>query len=67
MFNVHKPTISSDFTVEDIHKIRAYHYELTKDMTREERRAFYRESVNEFQEYLAERKRLKAFATPTLP
>lgn len=28
-----KPVISPDFTIEDIHKIREYHYELTKDMT----------------------------------
>ena len=28
--------ISPDFTVEDIHKIREYHYELTKDMTTQE-------------------------------
>ncbi len=26
-----KPVISPDFTIEDIHKIREYHYELTKD------------------------------------
>ena len=25
--------ISPDFTIDDIHKIREYHYELTKDMT----------------------------------
>ena len=58
-----KPNISPDFTVEDIHKIREYHYELTKDMTREERRAFYSEGAREFQEYCAERKRLNALAT----
>ena len=28
-----KPIISPDFTIEDIHKIREYNYELTKDMT----------------------------------
>ncbi len=31
-----KPVLSSDFTIEDIHKIREYHYELTKDMTAQE-------------------------------
>ena len=54
-----KPKISPDFTVEDIHKIREYHYELTKDMPFEERAAFYRESAKEFKEYLAEQKRQK--------
>lgn len=33
-----KPIISLDFTVDDIHKIREYHYELTKDMTTQERK-----------------------------
>jgi len=56
---VEKPVISPDFTVEDIHNIREYHYELTKGMTVEERAAFYSEGAREFQEYLAERKRLK--------
>lgn len=38
-----KPVISPDFTIEDIHKIREYHYELTKDMTKQERINFYNE------------------------
>jgi len=54
-----KPIISPGFTVEDIHKIREYHYELTKDMTFEERAEFYREGSRQFNEYMAERKRLK--------
>ena len=58
-----KPNISPDFTVEDIHKIREYHYELTKDMSFEERAAFYREGAKEFQNYLAERKLQKSLAT----
>lgn len=33
--------ISSDFTVEDIHKIREKNYENTKDMTEQERRDYY--------------------------
>jgi dipeptidase len=55
-----KPNISPNFTVEDIHKIREYHYELTKNMPFEERAAFYREGAKEFQKYLAERKLKKA-------
>jgi len=55
-----KPNISPNFTVEDIHKIREYHYELTKDMPFEERVAFYREGAKEFKKYLAERKLKKA-------
>ena len=34
--------ISPDFTIDDIHKIREYSYEITKDMTTEERTAYYR-------------------------
>ena len=30
--NIKKPDISPNFTIEDIHKIRAYHYELYKEM-----------------------------------
>lgn len=32
-----KPIISKEFTIDDIHKIREYNYEITKDMTIEER------------------------------
>jgi hypothetical protein len=35
--------ISPDFTLEDIRKIRDYDYEMTKDMTREEVSAYYKE------------------------
>jgi len=42
-----KLNISPAFTIEDIHRIREYHYELTKNMTAEERRAFYKESADE--------------------
>jgi len=38
---VDKPELSKDFTVEDIHKIGEYHYELTKDMTVEQRATFH--------------------------
>jgi hypothetical protein len=35
--------ISPNFTLEDIRKIRDYNYEMTKDMTNEERWAYYEE------------------------
>lgn len=40
--------ISPDFTIDDIHKIREYHYELTKDMTMQEKINFYNEGGRAF-------------------
>jgi hypothetical protein len=40
--DIPKPKISSNFTIEDIHKIRAWNYERTKDATSEE----YAEDMN---------------------
>lgn len=39
--------ISSDFTIEDIHKIREQNYERTKDMTVAEKVAYYNNSGKE--------------------
>lgn len=44
-----KPILSADFTIEDIHKLREYHYELTKDMSPQERRNYYNEKGWAFQ------------------
>jgi hypothetical protein len=54
-----KPVISSNFTIEDIHKIREYHYELTKNMTTQERINFYNEGGRAFQMEMEERKMQK--------
>ena len=52
--------ISPDFTIDDIHKIREYNYELTKDMTPEDRRAYYKKGSEEIQKRIDEiRKRKK--------
>ena len=58
--------ISRAFTVEDIHKVREYHYELTKDMTIEERRAFYKKGADETEKQIQElRKQMKnAYVLP---
>jgi len=37
--NIPEPTLSPNFTIEDIHKIREWNYERLKDATPEERRA----------------------------
>jgi hypothetical protein len=40
--NIPKPVLSPNFTIDDIHKIREWHYEQLKDASIEERIAFYR-------------------------
>ena len=45
-----KPVLSPDFTIEDIHKLREYNYNLTKDMTPLERRNYYNERGRAFLE-----------------
>ncbi len=52
-----EPIISPNFTIEDIHKIREYHYEITKNMTSREKINFYNEGGRAF---LAEMKKRKA-------
>ena len=54
-----KPMISSDFTIEDIHKIREYNYYLTKDMTKEEKLVHYNERGLEEEKEIARRRALK--------
>ena len=51
-----KPIISPDFTIEDIHKIREYHYELTKDMSQQERIDYYNSRGIEVHEKIQARK-----------
>lgn len=43
-----KPILSSNFTIEDIHKLREYNYYHTKDMTPLERRNYYNEGGRAF-------------------
>ena len=52
--------ISPNFTIEDIHKIREYHYELTKDMTTQEKINFYNEGGRAFLAEMEKRKLQKA-------
>lgn len=52
-------TISPDFTVEDIHKIREQNYEKTKDMTVAEKVAYYNNSGKEAEKEINRRRALK--------
>lgn len=49
--------ISPDFTIEDIHKIREYNYEMTKNMTRQEKMDYYNEGAREVQQIMQEMKK----------
>ena len=41
-----EPKISPDFTIADIHKIREYNYEQTKDLPREAVRKYYTDGAD---------------------
>jgi hypothetical protein len=45
-YNIPKPNVSAHFTIDDIHKIREWHYEQLKDATVEERMAYYNYSAH---------------------
>lgn len=55
-----KPVLSSDFTIEDIHKLREYNYYQTKDMTLQERMDYYNSRGLEVHRKIQERKLQKA-------
>ncbi|MBP5465689.1 MAG: hypothetical protein J6Y13_11025 [Treponema sp.] len=40
--------ISDNFTVDDIHKVREYNYEMTREMSGKERHEYYRSQAEEF-------------------
>lgn len=54
------PFISPNFTIEDIHKVRENNYNITKDMTPQERRDYYNKRGMEVHRLIQERKLQKA-------
>ena len=54
---MNKPKLSKDFTIDDIHKLREYNYEMTKDMSVKERSEYYNAKGRELHEKIQERKR----------
>ena len=52
--------ISPNFTIEDIHKARENNYNITKDMTPQERRDYYNKRGMEVHRQIQERKLQKA-------
>ena len=51
-----RPVLSSDFTIDDINKLREYNYYFTKDMTPQERMDYYNKKGREFQREIEESK-----------
>jgi hypothetical protein len=51
-YDVPEPKLSSDFTIDDIHKIRYWNYECFKDATIEERMEYYEKQSNKVLELL---------------
>jgi len=45
---MNKAIISDNFTIGDIHKIREYNHEITKNMSFEDRRKYYANGANNF-------------------
>lgn len=56
-----KLILSPNFTIEDIHKLREYNYELTKNMTDQERMDYYNKRGREVQRKLEKMKALQSF------
>lgn len=56
-----KPVLSPNFTIEDIHKLREYNYEITKNMTDQERMDYYNKRGREVQRKLEKMKALQSF------
>ena len=54
-----KPIISPNFTIDDIHKIREYNYEITKDMTLEEKLVYYNSAGKEAEREIQRQRILK--------
>ena len=55
-----KPILSPTITIEDIHRLREYNYEMTKDMTDKERMDYYNKAGHAFQREIEEARLQKA-------
>ncbi len=51
-----KPVIKDSFSVEDIHKVREYHYEMTKNFSTEERLKEIRDKAEKVKKEMVQKK-----------
>jgi len=56
--NIPKPVLSPNFTIDDIHRIREWHYEQLKEATIEERMTFYREGSKDVLRMIEEQRKV---------
>jgi hypothetical protein len=56
IYDIPKPDTSPNFTIADIHKIRAWNYERTKDATREEYQSLLKKETDAVFQRMAELK-----------
>ena len=54
-----EPVVSDNFTVDDIHKVREYNYEITKNMTIDEIRNYYKIRADEGERRIFELRKIK--------
>ena len=53
-----KPLLSPDFTIEDIHRLREYNHEQTKNLTPEERQRYYNDAGIKIHKILQEKTKI---------
>jgi hypothetical protein len=61
-----KPEISPDFTIDDIRKIKEWHYDMLKDATVGEQIEFYRRGSAEFKANLEKRRAIRRTSTESV-
>lgn len=54
-----KPVMSPDFTIDDIHRLREYNYEMTKQMNRQDKLDYYNNKGRTVLKKLEARKQLR--------
>ncbi len=56
---MNKPDTSPDFTIDDIHKIREYHYSVRQTMTVDEYNAYRKDSIDKLEDRIIRAKKEK--------
>lgn len=54
-----KPVLSQNFTIDDIHRLREYNYNMTKDLSMQEALDYYNKKGMSFQEKIERSRKAK--------